>query len=85
MKPIEFKESNITYTKPKAMTDEECSSLPVFQDRKHIISKWRLSFMERLSILFSGYIWLWIRDNHQPPVSLDLKSPFIKKAKKEQP
>jgi len=81
MKSIEFRESNRTYFKPESMTDEECSSLPVFQNEKYIISKWRLGLIERMRILFSGHIWLWIHGCVQPPVSLDVKSPFIEKEK----
>jgi hypothetical protein len=79
MRPIEFSEQTKILNKPKDMTDEECSSLPVYTDGKHCISVWRATFMERLRFMFSGKIWLWVVSGQtQPPVSLDLQNPFRK-------
>lgn len=76
MIPIEFKESNKKFLKPDSMTDKECGSLFVHQNETHIISCWKLSFKERIQILFTGIIWLWVCGSKQPPISLDCKSPF---------
>lgn len=71
MKPIDFAEQNKTLTKPVDMTDEECGSLPVYNDGSQSVSCWRLSWRERISALWHGRIWLQVYAGHtQPPVSL---------------
>jgi len=84
MKPINFKESNKTFLRPESMTDDQCRPLRVYQDDKYIISKWKLTFFERIQILFSGIIWLCVHANYTPPISVDLKNPFIEKGKKDE-
>lgn len=77
-KPIDFKESNFNWLKPNGMTDEECGSLPAYRDGKHSISCWKLGFVERIKILFTGKVWLWIFGGMQPPVSVNGGSPWQK-------
>lgn len=36
MNPIKFEQSNRELTKPESMTDEECGSLHVFTDGRHV-------------------------------------------------
>lgn len=85
MKPIKFEESNKTLLKPSSMTDEECSSLPVFTDGRQCISCWRLTWMERLSALLFGRVWLCVLSGHtQPPVWLACKKTvFVKEDRHE--
>lgn len=73
MKPIKFKEQNNELSKPESMTDEECSSLPVFlTDEGTCISCWKASFWDRVKFLFHGKIWLGVvSGTTQPPVWLD--------------
>jgi len=72
MKPTTFKEVNRNLTKPEGMTDEECGTLPTFTDGKQCISLWKMSFKERLQILFFGRIWIGIISGYtQPPIWLD--------------
>lgn len=80
MKPSNFKEANKTLQKPAGMTDAQCSPLPIWNNGKDCISLWRLSWKERLSVLFFGRIWLCILSGEtQPPVWLDAsRSVFIK-------
>ena len=57
MKPIKFPESNITF----AEDQPEYQPLPALKyDNQYgeVISCWKLSFRERLRILFGGKIWL---------------------------
>jgi hypothetical protein len=71
MEPKNFPEANKTLIKPEGMTDEECGSLPVFNDGQRSISLWRPSLKERLSILFYGNVWVWVVSGYtQPPISL---------------
>lgn len=60
MKPIEFEEQTTILGKPNNMTDDECSSLPIYSDGEQTISCWRLSFRERLQILIFGKLWVGV-------------------------
>lgn len=84
MIPIDFPERNFVFGKPQDMTDEECSSLPVWKGLATdgypaIISKWKLSEEDLKNIIKSGVIWLSITGNGMPPVSLFTEEPFINK------
>lgn len=71
MTPIDFPEQNKTLTKPQGMADEECGSLPVYNDGQQSISCWRMTWRERLSALLHGTVWLQVYAGRtQPPVSL---------------
>ena len=76
MKPIKFSEQNVTFTKPDNMTDEECSSLPVFQNDSQIISCWQLDDTDRQRLLDGGVIWLHVIATFQPPVLVSTDHPF---------
>ena len=79
MKPVKFTEQTIELQPPPGMKD--CDPLPIFRDGRQCISKWRLGFRERLSVLFGGHIWLWVvSGNTQPPVALTVKTPFVNQA-----
>jgi len=63
MKPIKFPEQNCTY----AENQPEYLPLPAFKDENGVvISCWRLSFRERLRILFKGNIWLSLLTFNKP-------------------
>jgi hypothetical protein len=71
MKPIDFKESTKVLHKPESMSDEECYSMAVFCDGKNCISKWTMSWKERLHCFIRGYVWVWVLSgNTQPPISV---------------
>lgn len=70
MKPTHFDEANKTLLKPPGMTDEECGSLPVYNDGEQCISCWRMSLRERLAALLFGQVWLYVLSGEtQPPVA----------------
>ena len=79
MTPITFKEQTKDLQKPSSISDEECRSLPVFCDGKLCISKWKMSFKERLHCLLRGYVWVSVHSgNSQPPIAINAyKSIFI--------
>ena len=83
MKPIDFKEKTKVLTKPKSMTDAECQPLAVWNaDGKKCISCWKASFLERLKILFTGKVWVWVYSGKlSPPVLIEAKYPFTKEKK----
>lgn len=65
MTPIKFPEYNIVF----AEDQPEYQSLPAFKNNSaqgEVISCWKLSFRERLRILFSGKLWLSMYSFNQP-------------------
>jgi hypothetical protein len=57
MKPIEFPEQNVVFAKDQP----EYQPLPAFRNdggMGEVTSCWRLSFRERLRILFTGNLWV---------------------------
>lgn len=79
MKPIKFKEANKNLLKPKNMTDEECSSLWVYNDGKECISCWKMNWKQRLSALLFGKVWLSVLSGTtQPPVWVDATKTVFK-------
>lgn len=69
MKPIKFKEATKNLLKPENMTDEEYSSLWVYNDGRECVSCWRLTWKERIKALLFGKVWLGVLSGFtQPPV-----------------
>lgn len=65
MKPKEFKEANVTFAKDQP----EYQPLPAFVNdspQGEVITCWKLSFRERLRILFKGEIWLCLSTFNKP-------------------
>lgn len=72
LQPVTFPEANKNLLKPESLTDDECKSLWVYTDEIECISCWKLTFRQRLSLLFHGRIWLSVFSGNgtQPPVWL---------------
>jgi hypothetical protein len=65
MKPVKFKESNVTF----AENQPEYLPLPAFinkSDHGEVVTCWNLSFRERLRVLFNGKIWLSMLSFNKP-------------------
>lgn len=65
MKPIKFKEQNCTF----AENQPEYQPLPALKlndQEGNVISCWKLSFIERIRILFTGKIWMNLMMFGQP-------------------
>ena len=78
MRAVKFKEANKVLTKPEGWTDDECFSLHVWNDGQKSISCWKPSIRERIKLLFTGKIWLWVYSGYTaPPVLVDVRTPFI--------
>lgn len=72
MRPIKFPQVNRNLLKPEGMTDEECGTLPVYNDGTTSISLWKMTWKERISALIFGRIWLYVVSGAtQPPVALE--------------
>lgn len=53
MKPVNFKEVNRIF----AEDQPQYSPLPAFEHEDQVVFKMRLSFIERVRVLFTGSIW----------------------------
>lgn len=79
MKPIDFPQSTKVLQKPSSMSDNECSSLHVWNDGKQCVSCWKPTFKERMNILFGGKVWLGVLSGKtQPPVFVSGEMVFEK-------
>lgn len=84
MKPIDFPQSTKVLQRPSTMTEQECQSLHVWNDGKQCVSCWKLSFKERMNVLFNGKVWLGVLSGKtQPPVFLSGECVFEKAPIKE--
>lgn len=65
MKPVKFPESNVVF----AEEQPEYGDMPAFRSEEqggHVISCWKLSFGERLRVLFTGKMWMSLMMFGQP-------------------
>ena len=62
MKPIKFKQGNVTLTGKGGIKD-----LPAFRDGEYIISCWKMSLKEKLSALLFGTVWLVVKSTKTQP------------------
>jgi hypothetical protein len=85
MKCIEFPEQTRVLLAPPGVSDEECGTLPVFNDGKECISKWELNEEDKKHIAEKGYIWLRIWGGvTQPPCCLEAKETVFEKPEEEE-
>lgn len=74
MKPIEFPEA-IKQLQPSGKeyseNVESVKPLPVWSDGEQCVSKWRISWRERLALLFHGTLWVQLLTSKptQPPIA----------------
>ena len=76
MKPIKFKEANVTF----AENQPEYIPLPAWKsDDGIVISCWKLNWKERFKLLINGKIWLRILTFNKPlqPQRLDVDRQFV--------
>lgn len=65
MKPIKFKEVNITF----AVDQSEYLPLPAFKNNSNqgeVVSCWKLSWKEKLQILIMGKLWVSLMTFNRP-------------------
>ncbi len=76
MTPIAFKEQNVVV----ARDQKEYQPLPAFQDDTYTISCWKLTWRERLTVLFTGRVWMMLMTWSKPvtPSMLVTSKPFGK-------
>ena len=75
MRPIKFSQQNTIW----AADQLPYLPLPAYSSGNMTISLWKLSWSERLKLLFTGQIWLKQLNFGQPlqPQKLMIHSPFI--------
>lgn len=81
MTPIRFKECNITF----GADQPEYQPLPAFRDEDgNVVSCWRLSWRERIRLLFTGRIYLVTLTFKAPiqPILPTLTNPIIQQSEK---
>lgn len=74
MKPIDFEQSNKTYAK----NQEPYLPLPVWEGENKIIHCWKISLLERIKLLLTGKLWIYVMNFKQPPQPIKpmVDSPF---------
>ena len=78
MKPVEFTEQNHVFKKPEAMTDEQCTSLPVrvLEDGTSV-SCWEVTTDELIEISQTRRVYVGvIFGGKQPPIWVAAENPF---------
>lgn len=77
MTPIKFHEQNSVLLKPEGMTDEQCISLPCFRNGEQVISRWQMTWAERIKVLFTGKLWVSVWSGRTaPPILPMINTPF---------
>ena len=74
MKPVQFPGANKVW----AEDQPPYLPLPAYTDHKAIISCWRLTWQERLKLLWSGRLWLhqWNFSQKLQPIAPSVDCPF---------
>lgn len=77
MKPIDFKQANKIYAKDQP----QYLPLPVYEDSEQggrVFHCWKLSWKERIAILFTGTLWINVLNFHQKlqPIKPMTENPF---------
>lgn len=76
MEATSFDESNHSLGPPPGVSEDECSSLAVFVDGKHVVSCWKLTREELEEVNRTGRVWLTIWGRTMPPACVQVASPF---------
>lgn len=66
MKPIKFKECNTTYAKNQPQYNPLSAYRDTYSSEGYVVSCWKMSFIERLRILFTGKLWVNMMMFSQP-------------------
>lgn len=75
MRGIPFAEANKKLLPPEG-EEESVYTLHVWSDGNICVSKWRMSWRERISALFKGHVWLHVWGQTHPPLAIETEYPF---------
>lgn len=83
MKAIEFKNQNKILTDP----GDDLPELPVWINSEMVISRWQLSWIERLQLLIFGKLWMAVITDQQtqPPILLRTETNIFGKTVEQLP
>lgn len=81
MRGTEFPEANTKLLPPEG-EEESVYALHVWRhpDGGLVISKWKMTWRERLQCLLFGHVWFMCWGNTHPPMNLEAKYPFATEA-----
>lgn len=77
MKPIHFREVNVTFAKEQP----QYNPLPAWRGIDGtVISCWRMTWRERFRVLFTGHVWVRMLTFNRPlqPLNLGVERPFVR-------
>lgn len=79
MRGTNFPEETHTLRAPEGMEDK-VYDLPIWRHPEggFIISKWKMTWRERLACLFKGHVWFHVWADTHPPISIETSFPFEK-------
>lgn len=77
MKGTDFPEATLKLLPPEGH-EEDVYPLHVWRHPEGgmVISKWHMTWRERLSCLWNGYVWFHCWGNTHPPMSIETVYPF---------
>jgi len=65
MKPVEFKHQNVVFAKDQPEY-QPLPALRIESPEGEVISCWKMSFKERIKVLFFGRVWLSLMSFNKP-------------------
>lgn len=65
MKPVSFKHQNIVFAKDQPEY-QPLPALRIDSPQGEVISCWKMSFKERIKVLFTGVVWLSLLSFNKP-------------------
>jgi hypothetical protein len=65
MKPVVFKHANRVYGENQSEY-QPLPALSLEDEQGHVVSCWKLSFLERIKLLFTGRIWMSLMTFNKP-------------------
>lgn len=65
MKPVKFKHQNVVFAEDQPEY-QQLPALKIDTPTGEVISCWRLSFKERVKIIFTGKVWLSLMSFNKP-------------------
>lgn len=72
MKPIKNEYSNAVL-KPAPGTEDRVIDLPVTETEYTVQSCWKMTWQERLKVLYTGQVWFSVWGNTHPPIKLTVR------------
>lgn len=84
-KPTGFRESCLVLQPNSSASYSEnigkVAGLPIWTDGEQCVSRWKLGFIERLCVLFTGKVWVSVLSGSaQPPIAVSGAVSYFKHA-----